>query len=331
MNLKKVFFINTIIFFLIILLLELTARLLNLSDLVGVDSKLVITSEKNFHYLKPNSQGLVFNKKTFIDKYGFRVPRLDYNYKNKRKIFVIGDSVSFGNGVKEEDSFVGLLRSNLNRYELYNSSVFGYQAYHHENRIDEINKFLPVHKIFYFLTLNDVFPSPNIKVLNNNYKAENKYKIIEMMKEFINPDYINQVNYTLRNKSYFYMFLKGLLFDPQKVWFQNIYNYYSLNDLTNFNKYIKVLNNKAAEVNADLYIIILPYEFQTRECHDDILMPQNTVKKIIKNNEVKFFDFTAEFCKNAKPKELFYKYDPMHLSAKGHRLVYDIIKNKINF
>ena len=156
MNLKKVFFINTIIFFLIILLLELTARLLNLSDLVGVDSKLVITSEKNFHSLKPNSQGLVFNKKTFIDKYGFRVPRLDYNYKNKRKIFVIGDSVSFGNGVKEEDSFVGLLRSNLNRYELYNSSVFGYQAYHHENRIDEINKFLPVHKICSFSSFHVV-------------------------------------------------------------------------------------------------------------------------------------------------------------------------------
>ena len=44
---------------------------------------------------------------------------------------------------------------------------------------------------------------------------------------------------------------------------------------------------------------------------------------------VNYKDFTENFCEYSNPKSLFYKFDPMHLSEKGHSLVFNLIKNEI--
>ena len=46
--------------------------------------------------------------------------------------------------------------------------------------------------------------------------------------------------------------------------------------------------------------------------------------------EINYYDFTKMFCNSAKPKKLFYKFDPMHLSIEGHKLVFNKLKNEIN-
>ena len=61
--------------------------------------------------MSPNSSGIHFGQKIYIDQYGFRVPSKDFFYKkNNKSIFIIGDSTAFGNGIPEQKTFVGKLR-----------------------------------------------------------------------------------------------------------------------------------------------------------------------------------------------------------------------------
>ena len=158
---KKVIFINFVILIFIILILEIFANVFKLSGLMGIQSGLIY-DKNGIHYLTPGSTGKVFNKKVFIDKYGYRTPDIDYNYIGKRNVLVIGDSQTFGNGVLEEESFVGLLRDEFKNINFFNSSVPGYQIKHHRENLKRIKDFDGIDKIIYFFTLNDVFDLSNL-------------------------------------------------------------------------------------------------------------------------------------------------------------------------
>lgn len=323
---KKIILINFIIIFSIILLLEFTINSFKLSGLMGIQKGLINPNDK-LHFFIPNSSGIIFDKKVFIDKNGFRVPKQDFNYNGTKNVFFIGDSTTFGNGVLEENSFVGLLRKNFSNINFFNSSVPGYQIKHHIINLDQIKKFKNknIDKIIYVFTLNDVMNSANIIDLKNKKEvSEGSYKIKEIK-------FINNFNIFLRNKSYLYMYIKGKLTDPSKRWFSNTNNFYMKNDLNFLKTYLNTLKNFSKKVNADFSIIILPYEYQTRKCDLDNLTPQRKLKNIFDDVKVKSLDFTKYFCKSNNPREKFYKFDPMHLSKKGHKLVYSQIINEINF
>lgn len=326
---KKIFNIILITLF-IIIGLELFSRIFKISNLMGIDPKLVNIDNRNFHRLSANSSGKIFNNYVITDNYGYRIPRKGYEYKKLNKVFFIGDSVTLGNGVDEEKTFVGLLRKNSQFYEIINSSVFGYQIYHFVQRIEEIDNFEEVKKIIYVLTLNDIFPSSNIEIIDD-LKIDKKYRGLKNLRKFINVDYLHKANAFLRNKSYLYMYLKGKIFDPSKNWFNATYSYYIKYDLLELENFLVKLTEKSKNLNSELNIVLLPYEFQTRNCLDKFFMPQRKIKTILKKNKIKFYDFSSEFCNEKNPNKLFYKFDPMHLSEKGHKFTYKLLKNAINF
>ncbi len=291
---------------------------------MGIQSGLIDKSQK-LHYFKPNSSGVIFDKEVFIDKYGFRIPKKNFEYIGNKNIFLIGDSATFGNGVLEEDTFAGLLRKNFNNINFYNSSVPGYQIKHHLINLEKIKRFENVEKIIYFFTLNDVLNSANITGIKKEKKIKEGSFILKDIK------LIRELNNFLRNKSYFYMYIKGKLTDPSKRWFTSINNFYQKNDLEFLNANFKKMENFSKNINAELFIVVLPYEYQTRNCEKNSLLPQNKLRVIASKNNVKYLDFTDYFCNLIKPEKYFYKFDPMHLSKKGHKLVYNNIINEINF
>ena len=93
--------------------------------------------------------------------------------------------------------------------------------------------------------------------------------------------------------------------------------------------YVSMLNEKLKRENIFFKIFILPYEFQTRDCSNQNLIPQNKINRMLTELNVNYKDFTENFCEYSNPKSLFYKFDPMHLSEKGHSLVFNLIKNEI--
>tara|TARA_B100000029_G_scaffold510211_1_gene601170 strand:- start:327 stop:1283 length:957 start_codon:yes stop_codon:yes gene_type:complete len=312
---KKIIFVNLIAIITIIVSLELIAKTFKLSQLVGLDSNVTISNDENFHSLKKNSKGIVFGKKVFIDSNGFRVPYENFHYTlDFTSIFFIGDSTTFGNGVIEEDSFVGKIRSKKKNINIYNSAVPGYNIYHHEKNFNKIGKFKNIEKIFYIFTLNDIIAVKQINELRDE--------------KFLKINFLNYINKFLRNKSYLYMYIKGVITDPSKRYFSYIIKAYNKErEFNSLKNYFSNLSKYSKSNNIYLKVIILPYEFQTRKnnCFGKNILPQKIIKNILISTNIEFEDYTKFFCDNNNPKNLFYKFDPMHLSEKGHDLVFSKI------
>ena len=327
---KKIIFFNIIIFIFFILAGEIILRTFKLSQLMGSDSN-ILTFKDGIHSLTPNSSGLVFSKKVYIDENQTRVPSFKFKYDKDKDIIIIGDSVTFGNGVKEENTFVGLLRKKYDSYNFYNTAVPGHDLLHHEENLDSLSKFSKVEKVIYVFTLNDVLRDKTIVHWNNR----NQEKLLEelgFVQKIIRNKFFRDINFYLRNKSYIFMFLKGILTDPSKRWYANIDIFYKENEIDHLAVFLKKLKKFSKERDAELYMIILPYEFQTRDCKNNIEhLPQQKVKEEISKVKVNFVDFYEEFCKFKNPKKLFYKYDPMHLSKNGHKNVLKMIEREIPF
>ena len=320
---KKIITLNFIIVFLLIIFLELISNFFKLSSLMGIQKGLIYEKD-NTHYLSPNKEGIIFNKRVFIDKYGFRVPSKDFKYSKYNNIFILGDSVTFGNGIKEEKTFIGLLRKNIADKNFLNSSVPGYQIEDHVNVIRKSEKFNNISKIFYFFTLNDIYGDSNVMGLDKSQNDESNFHL----KKF---EIINKINIFLRNKSYLYMFIKGIGTDPSRRWFLNLLRSYENKNLTKFEENLVFLKEFSHNIESKFIVILLPYEYQTRDCSHEILKPQKKIITILNNLNIDFTDLTSKFCNKKKPKRYFYKFDPMHLSQLGHLLVFESLKNEIIF
>ena len=323
---KKIITINILVSIVFIFLSEILINYLGLAQLGGVEAKkLYDLKSKDFKY-KANATGLVFNKIVYTDENGFRVPVPNYKYdNNKNSIIFFGDSVTFGNGVSETDSFVGLFRDKFKEFNFYNVSTPGNQTNNHYKNFIYLNKIKNIKKVFYIFTLNDIDVNTNTEDLNLR-KNEN---FVEKLRSIKLIDYLNV---SLRDKSYLYIYLKGILTDPSARWFKYDYNLYNKQDLIqNLEKFIKNFNNKVLASKNELSVIILPYEYQTREgqCRGKNLMPQNQLIRILKDENIKFYNLTTLFCSQKNPKDLFYKFDPMHLSESGHNLTFKFLLNEV--
>ena len=95
---------------------------------------------------------------------------------------------------------------------------------------------------------------------------------------------------------------------------------------TAFTEVDKVVNKNGIKS----HIFILPYEYQTRDCKKELLLPQRKIIALSKDISNNFYDLTTNFCNYEKPKKLFLKYDPMHLSKEGHNLVFNLTKKIID-
>ena len=100
-------FLFILVFFIVF---ECILRIFNLSQIQGYKAELY---EDKIHRVRPNSEGIIGGNKFFIDKFGFRIPIKDYKYKSANKVLFLGDSVTFGVGVKEEKTFTITLASSF--------------------------------------------------------------------------------------------------------------------------------------------------------------------------------------------------------------------------
>jgi len=322
---KKILLINLATVFITIFFLEILSNYLKLSNLKGIEKGLIDT-RNSIHKMIPGSSGIHFGKKIFIDEYGLRVPFKGYSYNEKnRSILIVGDSTTFGNGVSEEETFIGRLRDDFKDLNFYNTAVPGYNIRHFKETLNNFDKFKNIKKVYYFVTLNDLYDGRSIVELDSKKKENSGSKKISLF----DRDFIIKVHAFLRNKSYLYMFILGVITDPSKRYFKNIITYYENNNMLEMKEYISSLKNTSSKKNIELKIILLPYEYQTRECTSQNLGPQKKIIGILKNLKIDYSDYTKEFCNYDKPIALFYKFDPMHLSSKGHSFVYDLLKNEI--
>src|SRR6185436_11510152 len=67
-----------------------------------------------------------FGQVVYLDHDGFRVPRPGYASPAARALLLVGDSVTFGPGVDEPETFAGRLRARLGSWSVLNAAVIGH-------------------------------------------------------------------------------------------------------------------------------------------------------------------------------------------------------------
>ena len=177
------------------------------------------------------------------------------------------------------------------------------------------------------LTLDDI---NDTEILNNENKAkEIKNNFFQKLKKNY---FFNKINSFLRSKSYTYLWIKGKITKPSERYFFESYKSYKKEKNINFfiNK-IDEINSYSNNKKIDILFVLIPYEYQVRKnCEEKLLLPQNKIKKILKEKKLKYFDFTKDFCNHPSPKELYLKFDPVHLSVIGHNFIYNTMGRIIN-
>ena len=147
---KKILVINFLIIVTLLFIIEISLRFFNIVGLQGYDKNFFIL-DKGIVMNNPKSFMKVAGVKIRTDENGFRIPTKNYNfYNNQTSVLILGDSVSFGFGVEEEETFVGILRNKF-EHNLLNASVIGHnlksykfvlQKLANEEKIKKNNSFL---------------------------------------------------------------------------------------------------------------------------------------------------------------------------------------------
>ena len=321
---KKIIFINFFTILIIILSLEIIIRFLNIVGLQGYEKE-AFYFENGIIFSKPNNTFKVFGKKSKTDKNGFRIPLNNFSYKNEKKsILILGDSVTFGVGVKEKNTFIGILRNNLQDNNLYNTAIFGHniESYsyilkkNHKKFKNEINE------VVIFLCLNDLVPYQGAV-----FKKEEKNEINNFQKNIVKNTFAVKLNVFFRERSSLFVLLKGFLTNP----IERHYNYMKIlydneKNLMGFEKFVNEIDGFMNKNNLKYRYVLLPYAHQVRNnCKKNLLKPQEIIKEILNKKNLNLIDYTSEFCKTANNNDLFLKYDPVHLSNYGHRFVSDLL------
>jgi lysophospholipase L1-like esterase len=347
-NPKKTLISITIIGVLITLMIgELLTRLFfSEINLQGTSRKLFVAHafEDSPGNVK-NGKAISFGTEIFTDNYGFRInPNYQDNHQNienMRSIVLIGDSVTFGVGIKAEHIFPELLKQRLNQYRVFNTAVTGYSLEDYQNIVNLFvlpnkERFNIQHVILGFC-LNDTIEASkrNIKILPTQEDWTLRYNFISRLLKHLN-EYINFNNF-LKSHSKLYLFVKSVTSDTSKGYFYADIAPYRDKEYVHLRlKLISNIKKVLEKNNISFTLLLLPYEYQLRDLKENNLYPQNIIREYSKENDVNFIDIYEYFSrylkeKNMKSTSLYLFNDPMHFSQLGHKIVYEAIIKKYSF
>jgi hypothetical protein len=258
--------------------------------------------------------------------------------------------VAFGPGVAEPDTFVGLLRAANPGWAVYNSSVIGYDT---GNEADVVGDLLARRQRFsnviLVYCLNDVSAASAVNIDRHKEAPEpagnepfgklspatrnSPANFVEGLRQL---RFISQLNDFLREHSKSYLYLKGISTDPGQRYFLADYAAYrdpaALAELDRLETIARTLRQRQIAFT----VIISPYEYQLRANatlpdapEGDVLLPQHVVTEFLKSRGIAYVDATVAFksADVADKSKLFLKFDPMHFSTAGHRVMYDVIRS----
>lgn len=306
-------FVNIFVVIALFTLSEISVRhFLPQIKLPGTESKLLKDSVYfSSPGLVPNSQGLSNGTIKFVDNLGF----WKYAKSNKKvsnKWLFLGDSVTMGIGIEPDSTFAGILCNKLPNVTIYNSSIIGYSSNDYLNIIKKIlveNKnSLNISSVFVFWCLNDIYSN----------------SLLDESPGFNSDDLFDNIIVFLRNNFKLYHLLKNLFSDRSKIYYLYDNQFYN-NENSNFQKSINDLveiNQIIKKQKIEMFVILLPYEYQLREKVDLSSIPQNIMEKALFNNGIKYYNLMDEFSKYSYDTSILYLYgDGIHFSNFGHKIV----------
>ena len=316
--------ISLLIFFSIV---ELTFRFLIIHKDTNKTIAGIVESDADLIWrLKPRFDGpLATNELGFRDS--------SYKINADHKILLLGDSVSWGDGVEMNQSYPFLLEKMLNRnypeknIEVINSAVPGYSTFQQLIYLKKYGLKLKPDIIIHQFCLNDIVQ--RFKVLFE-YGGDNIYLGIDTRNS------IQGLQGWLINNSRSYETVIRYLIN-----FQKNKQEYSVKNLSN-NKLspelmeaweitlneINEISLIAKKENIQYLLLIAPYRFQLDD-PDKTNQPQIRLKNFAKKNNLEFYDLLDPFYLNKELYGVSLFNDPSHFSVEGHILTATYLQEQI--
>ena len=314
------------------------------------------------HYLEKNckateKQRTVIPYKVFTDKDGYRYSGKKRTFKKNNLLF-LGDSFTYGYGVKYENSFPGIIEKKFQNFNIYNLGVPGYGIKKHYYNLSEYLKKRKVNKIYITLDMTDIHDatfrwvsipeimSPVIRTKHINKRIDSwknmqnsNFKGTKLL-AFYSRNFLRYIKLKLRSTN------MGNKDTALKSKIAN-FTYTEKNKLKNLNEdnfqktildidlYFEKISNLAKKNKAELYLVIFPWpetliygqeKFNWENFNND-LCKKNNCSKVINL----FKDFEKIKINNKDWKNLIYIDDDVHLKKFGNTLIANkIIRETLN-
>jgi len=312
------------------------------------------------YYLAKNcnateTQRTVIPYKVFTDQNGYRYSGKKYS-SNKKNLVFLGDSLTYGMGVKYENSFIGELEKKMRNYNIYNLGVPGYGMQKYYFKLNEFLEKKSVEKIIVTLDLTEVADAGRWIFIPNSKSPVLQGR--EINKEISNWKKIKNSNFKgtriiafhLRN---FLRYLKirfktsrsnlkdtALKSDTANFTYTELTDHpeyrnklFFLNSLEIINKYFNKISNLAKKNNSELYIMVYPWP-ETLIHGQNKFNWENFSKELCLKNKCQksislFDDFKMIKKNNDNWKDLIYIKDDIHMKKFGNNIIANKIFNEI--
>ncbi len=320
--------------------------------------------EKFYYELKKNCVGKYRFKKSFpivktiTDEMGLRVGEKSFpKKKEKKNIFLFGDSFTYGVGIEFEKTFAGLIERKFSNYNVYNFGVGSYSPSVHLYKLKKtLNENIIPEKILLFLDLTDLIDEASrweyidsmdkVKLTNDHLFLNSKKKEKFTKRNFkLTNNLLSYINYHSRN-------LRELanirLSDKRKIKtsIQGSFTYKEQDSLdkrfwkndtflkgrTNLKKRLLQIADISKKNNIEFYLIIYPWA-ETLEFGQKKFSWSEFAKEICSSRNCRLIDAIPDF-QNYKNRninwstELYFLNDE-HFNEKGANLLFNAVAKRI--
>lgn len=307
----------------LLLLLEAGARALK-PEINYQDTERTLLRENAFgasYGWKPDASGICFGKRVYTDVYGFRKMASPESYKDSW--LILGDSVTFGVGVETKDTFAQMLQDNLPETRVWNTAVIGYNARNYSDVLKHLTtegQSIPkLKRVLLFFCLNDIDLGEALEKALDNQDAQDGFS--ERFLSF------------LRRNSKFYILMKNTVSDRSKYYFTRDYQLYT-DKGENLSETLAILDEMRVYLGSrsiDFTVVILPYEYQLRTKEEQNLLPQKRLTTFFDEKGISYIDAYDFFARAGGDEKENYLYaDFGHLSPKGHGVIFNLLKERLN-
>ena len=257
--------------------------------------------------LTPEAEGKAFGRLIKVDRLGCREDGVEFDSKKKSWLH-LGDSVTLGVGVEDDQTFSALLAQEFDDINVLNPSVIGWGVSDYlnvvYNRLITDSNSWNIDHITIFLCLNDLYSGTP----PSDAEGMNLRKRFGRLMTFLRSSYRT------------YIFLKGMLFDRGKAHFEYDLQFYAEEheQYRSFLQNLEEIYRLCLEQHVDLDISILPYEYQFRT---ENFLPQEMVQSWCENSEVDLVRLEEAFQTIDEIQGNYLYADGIHFNEEGHRLL----------
>lgn len=270
-----------------------------------------------------------FGESVYLDGDGFRVPHLGYRSTATRALLLVGDSVTFGPGVGEPETFAGRLRTRLGSsgagsWNVLNAAVIGHAVPDHLNVVRTVlGERDDVQRVVLTYCLNDLSAASaeaiRAALAEREAAAPAPRSWVERLRSVAALARLNEL---LRERSKLYLLLRNSLTDPARLFFAADLALYERGEEAVFAELAPLAELASLLRARDILFTVLvsPYAWQVRalapEQVEAALLPQRLVLRFLAQHDIPALDATETL--RALGPRAFLAYDPMHLSSAGH-------------